>query len=431
MKRIITYLIIVCLGLTAFFSLYKQKDKNLIELAKDGNGWEIRVKGIRKAKDFVVDKDMNCYIAYSDRVQFIDAYGKSYILFENKQFDISSLEFKDDILYYSSGNSVMSYNTKTKEQKEIMGSLPNLGDYNESKIFIKDDILYITIGSATNSGIVGEDNTWIKSNPFFHDLSPKDITINANTTRNLNTGAFVPFNTKNISGQTISAHSPGNSSIMAYNIKNGSSWLYAWGIRNITGIDFNSEGRFFMAVGGMEDRGSRPVKGDSDYVFELKEKTWYGWPDYSGGDPVNSPKFKGANNSRINFVLDKHPTVNPPAPLYQHKNLSSIKSLAVDKQGVLGEKDSIYFYDSKDNIIYTIAKTGLSKELYRLKNNSSINSMKYIGNRFYILDSSNGYLAFLDNKSEMANYKAFKNVAYYILGVLGVVIIVVIWKFKN
>ena len=23
----------------------------------------------------------------------------------------------------------------------------------------------------------------------------------------------------------------------------------------------------------------------------IKEKSWYGWPDFSGGDPVNSPRF--------------------------------------------------------------------------------------------------------------------------------------------
>ncbi|MCS4474055.1 hypothetical protein JQ031_14670 [Clostridium botulinum] len=50
--------------------------------------------------------------------------------------------------------------------------MPNVGDYNKSLILINDDYLYLTVGAATNSAVVGKDNKWLSSSPFFCDVSP-------------------------------------------------------------------------------------------------------------------------------------------------------------------------------------------------------------------------------------------------------------------
>jgi hypothetical protein len=431
MKKVITYFCIVSVFCVILLLFYFQYKSDKIQLSEQKKLWNVKVKGIKGARDFSFDEKGNCFITYKDKVQYLEVSGKSYILFENGKLDICSLEYKENILYYVSGTSLYSYDIIKNEHKELLNNLPNLGDYKESEIMIKDNIIYISIGSATNSGVVGDDNLWIKGEPFFHDFTPNMLTIKAKTSDKKSTGAFVPYRTKNTSGQIISAHYPGNACVIAYNLKNHTNWLYAWGIRNIKGIDFNSEGRLYISVGGMEDRGLRPVKGDTDYIYELKEDTWYGWPDYSGGDPINSPKFKGAKGERIPFLLDKHPTINPPAPIYQHRNLGTMKGILIDRNGLWGDKDSIYFCDSKDNIIYTISKNGVLKPRFKFNERSNITAIKSFNGNFFVLDSYHGFLIYMNSKEKVSTASFTKNMYYYILGLLLIIITSMLWKFKN
>ena len=275
-----------------------------------------------------------------------------------------------------------------------------------SLIRINGDYLFVTIGAATNSGVVGLDNTWIDDYPQNHDISPKSITIKGINFGEENTGAFVPYKTRNIKGQIITEHMIGNSSIIIYNLKTGAQGKFAWGIRNMKGIDFNSEGKILVTVGGMEDRGLRPVKGDSDYIYGIKKNTWYGFPDYTGGDPISSPKFKGINNNTIPFILDQHPTTNPPAPIYQHRAVDSLVSLAVDKKGVLRDKDCIYFYEKNDNSIYSLNKINALKEKINFGSGAYISSMKFF-DKLIVLDSKSGYLISIE-KNTNNDYRAWK-----------------------
>ena len=41
----------------------------------------------------------------------------------------------------------------------------------------------------------------------------------------------------------------------------------------------------------MLDTTVRGIKNDRDYIYEINGDRWYGWPDYSGGDPITSPRF--------------------------------------------------------------------------------------------------------------------------------------------
>lgn len=208
-----------------------------------------------------------------------------------------------------------------------------------------------------------------------------------------------------------------------YNLKTGASATYAWGIRNVKGLDFDSRGRMIVTVGGMEDRGLRSVKGDTDYIYIIKNKAWYGWPDYSGGDPINSPRFKDNNNKNIPFILENHPTTNPSAPLYIHKNLGSLMSLSVDSKGEFGELDSIYFYDNKDNIIYSLNNKGILNEKIKFNYNSKINSIKNIKNQIIILDSSEGNLYSIERKVILNKELINKPFLYFLISTIIIVII--------
>ncbi len=407
---------------------YSQAD---ITIKDNKMGWSIKYKGIKNAVDFTLDKQGGFYIAYRDKIQYIDSSGKSFDILKDNAINIKSIDYKDDKLYFIAGSKVICYDINKKEQKILLENLPNYGDYKDSLIKVKGGELYITVGAATNSAIVGDDNKWLEANPFNYDISPKDITIKGKNFGNEKTGAFVPYKTKNLSGQLVPGHFPGNASIINYSLSSGASETFAWGIRNIKGMSFNSEGKIIAAVGGMEDRGLRPVKGDVDYIYEIKKGLWYGWPDYSGGDPVTSPRFKSDNNTRLSFILDNHPTTNPPAPMYIHKSLSALGSIEVDAKGTLGEKDCIYFYDTRDNMIYGLTKSGLLSEKALFKAEASISSLKIASGNMFVLDSPQGVLYSINTNKLQGLITISKPILYYLIGVVLIAIIILIWKFNS
>ncbi|WP_298838283.1 hypothetical protein, partial [Clostridium sp.] len=424
MKKTIGFIIILVLMAFALFSL-RSSFKEYGVTVKDGSiKTQVLYKGLNNSVDFTKDNEGNYYIAFKDRIQYIDKAGRAFNIFINKNLSITSLDYNKKTLYYASGTRVYSYNLISKENKEIIKNIPNYGDYNKSLIRINGDYLFVTIGSATNSGVVGLDNKWLDNYPQNHDITPKSITIKGINFAGVKTGAFVPYLTRNVKGQIITQHVIGNSSIIVYNLKTGAQGKFAWGIRNMTGIDFNSEGKVLVIVGGMEARGLRAVKGDSDYIYKIKKNEWYGFPDYSGGDPISSPKFTDLFNKPIPAILDNHPTINPPAPIYQHKSVNSLISLAIDTKGIFGDKDCIYFYEKNDNSIYSLNKNSALKEKVKFESGAYISSIKFFDN-LIILDSKNGYLISIE-KCKSSNISSGIGEFYYFLLTIVTTLIVVI-----
>jgi hypothetical protein len=383
--------------------------------------------GLRSARDFTT-KGEDIFIAFKNKIQVIEKSGKSYTFFQDEKADIKSIEFYKDKIYIINNSSFSALDMHSKKLVELIRNLPNFGDYADCRLMVKDDKIYIAIGAATNSGIVGEDNGWKDTYPFNHDISPKNISIAENI--NGKTGAFLPYNTKSLPGQKISGHIPGNASVLVYSPEKNQSSLFCWGVRNVKGMDFDSTGKIFAAVGGMEPRGDRAVKGDVDYIYELKADLWYGWPDFSGGDPITSPRFKGSKDEKVPFLLQTHPSNNPPAPFYQHKSLSTLSSLAIDKLGVLGNKDCIYFYDNSDNIIYSLDNKGIVEQKIRLEKTCRIRSLKLIGNRILMLEEYEGLLLQLGSTDSGINTNS-KTILIYVIGLITVLAVLIVWKLKN
>ncbi|MBZ9608680.1 hypothetical protein G9F73_012765 [Clostridium estertheticum] len=422
MKKTIGFIVILAAMAFALFSMKDSSKEYRVTVKDEVIKSQILFKGLSKAVDFTKDSEGNYYVAFKDKVQYIDKVGKSYNIFTNKKLSITSLDYNNKVLYYASGTKVYSYDLVTKANKEIIKNIPNYGDYNDSLVRINGEYLFVTIGAATNSGVVGPDNQWLDDYPQNHDISPKSITIKGINFDKKKTGAFVPYKNRNVKGQIITEHMIGNSSIIVYNLKTGAQGNFAWGIRNMKAIDFNSEGKILVAVGGMEDRGLRPVKGDSDYIYKIKKKSWYGFPDYTGGDPISSPKFKGLLNGDIPFILDQHPTTNPPAPIYQHKEVNSLAGLAIDKKGIIGSIDCIYFYEKNDNSIYSLNKSSALKEKVRFGDETYISSMKFFDD-LIVLDSKSGYLIKIKKNIKNDIGIEGRRLSYYLLTIVLTLII--------
>ncbi len=173
MKKIIKSLMIICLiGIFSFIITKHYYENNKVKLYNDKLNCVLKYKGLKEAKDFVLDKEGNFYIAFKDKIQFIDVKGKSYDILKKENLNITSLAYRDKHLYFTSNNELYSYDIEKKKEKVLINNLPNVGDYNKSLILINDDYLYLTIGAATNSAVVGKDNKWFSSSPFFCDVSP-------------------------------------------------------------------------------------------------------------------------------------------------------------------------------------------------------------------------------------------------------------------
>lgn len=422
MKKIIKTLCVICLILfLSYFIVNKLYATYDVRCTDKNINYTIKYKGLNKAVDFDRGEDGTFYIAYDNKVQAIYNDGKSNDIIKGNTDGIMSILYYKNKLYMAKGHGIYCYDFKSKELKEILSNIPNFGDYKKVIIKAYNDYIYASIGSVTNSGVVGDDNKWTSANPYGFDITPSSITLKGINFGKDKTGAFVPYKTSNIRGQIIPNHFPGNSSLIIINTKNKAAETYAWGIRNICGMDFTSGGKIIAAVGGMEDRGLRPIKGDVDYIYSIEKGKWYGWPDYSGGDPVDSPKFK----NRTKRILDKVPNINPPAPLYEANNNQNLGTVTVDSSGSIGLKDLIYTYDKKNNNIMVINENKLNKYII-FSNKSCVENFKIYRDGMYVLDSKEGCLLNFYKHHENALLIVDKKILYCIVTAIGVSALVIL-----
>ncbi|TCP29416.1 glucose/sorbosone dehydrogenase [Scopulibacillus darangshiensis] len=212
------------------------------------------------------------------------------------------------------------------QKEDILSGLPSWGDHHNNRVvFGPDGKMYFGQGTATNSGVVGEDNHWVKSYPFFHDYPGSDIELRGKNYKTKNllsaasedyavTGAYSPYGISSYPGETIKGSIKASGSILRANRDGSQLELIAWGLRNPFRIKFDKHNRLFAANHGIDERGSRPVANSPDEFRIIRSGMWYGWPDYTGGYPITAPMFKPENKPQPEFLLRRHP-MEPPKPL--------------------------------------------------------------------------------------------------------------------
>lgn len=210
----------------------------------------------------------------------------------------------------------------------VIENLPSFGDHHTDGPIVHDGHIYFGQGTATNSGVVGEDDYrfgWLKRHPEFHDIPCRDIKlagVNYNSDNILKegskeiavTGAFLPFGTKSEPGQVINGKIPCSGSVMRVPLEGGKPELVAWGFRNPYGLGFDDKGQLFVTDNGYDDRGSRPVWGAGDNLWKVEEGKWYGWPDYSAGHPLYEGNLSVPGKGKPLRILAEDPGI-PPLPV--------------------------------------------------------------------------------------------------------------------
>ena len=217
--------------------------------------------------------------------------------------------------------------TADGNKSTLVSGLPSVGDHHtDGPVVGPDGGIYFGQGTATNSGVVGEDNMefgWLKRKPGFHDIPCEEITLAGGnfTTKNLltgegeaTTGAFSAYGTSTSPGQVIKGQIPCSGSVMRVPAGGGAPQVVAWGFRNPFGLAFAPSGQLYVADNGYDDRGSRAVWGTGDPLYRVERGAWYGWPDFSAGQPLTKADFKPPGKAQPQFLLAEH-RKTPPRPV--------------------------------------------------------------------------------------------------------------------
>jgi glucose/arabinose dehydrogenase len=103
--------------------------------------------------------------------------------------------------------------------------------------------------------------------------------------------------------------------------------LVAWGFRNPFGLAFAPDGTLYVADNSYDDRGSRPVFGSGDLLWAVRPGTWYGWPDYHGGQPLaDADDYGVAGQAPAGEAARRRPEPCPQAgrPLGVHSSSNGL-----------------------------------------------------------------------------------------------------------
>lgn len=274
------------------------------------------------------------------------------IVAENFNVPISGINIMDGNIYIShKGNITVIHSDGTR--KNIISGLPCNGDYGISNVaYGPDGKIYFGLGTATNSGVVGLDNHWVFEHPLLHDVPATDIKVkglNFETSNMLNssreyvyTGGFSSYGVSNNQEETKKGVLKASGSILRANRDGTQLELVAWGFRNPIRIKFDKEYRLFVANRSYDVRGSRPIANAPDEFHNVMFGVWYGWPDYSVGEPITSPRFQPDGGQQPEFLLTTHPNT-PPKPYAEFPPHSSILGFDINYNNDFGSYGDIYF----------------------------------------------------------------------------------------
>lgn len=347
---------------------YSQNNENELERLFDPNdiylppGYKIEVyaQGLDVPSCMIFGEDGEIFIAetgfFSRAPKIIRLRdGVFDILAENFITPITGLAYREGNIFVSHKGTITAIRPDgTKEN--IIAGLPSNGDFSNSNVaFDLNGRIYFGQGTVTNSGVVGQDNQWIYQYPFAHDYPGTFIMVNGQNFESDNilvgsretasTGAFSPFGVRNMPYEVKKGLIKASGSILSSYPDGSRLELVAWGLRNPARIKFDEEGRLYAANHGFDIRGSRPIANAPDDFHQIIPNIWYGWPDFAGGEPVTSSRFKPEGEAQPEFLLTNHPNI-PPRPLAVFPPNSNIMGFDFNYDTAFGNYGDIYIAES-------------------------------------------------------------------------------------
>lgn len=280
------------------------------------------------------------------KVTRIESNGEKTVLAQGSVFGtelpITSVAFHDGQVYVVHAGTV-SIIDEGGQLRNIITDLPGQGDHQANQLVFQDNVMYLSIGTVTNSGVVGEDNAvfgWLKKPELrdLHDVPCEDITRTDQTFKSDNpleegeqtveTSPYSPFGTVQPAGSTVPGDPKCNGAVLRANLDGSNLEVVAWGLRNPYGLEIGPDGALYITMHGFDARGSRHVEDAWDCFYKVEEGAWYGWPDFACEVPVTDPQFKAKDQPQSQFLIANHPTGQPPLPIAKFDPHAAINGFA-------------------------------------------------------------------------------------------------------
>jgi glucose/arabinose dehydrogenase len=246
------------------------------------------------------------------------------------------------------------------EVERLVDGLPSFGDHHTNGPAIgPDGYIYFGQGSVTNSGVVGPDNAdfgWLRRYPDMHDIPARDVRLTGvnYTTPNVlgldkaTTGAYSPYGVWTRPGQIVPGEVPCTGAIMRMPLAGGDLEVVAWGLRNPYGLAFTREGKLLVTENQYDVRGSRPVFGAGDLLWQIQPGLWYGWPDYYAGQRLtDQDRFQAPFHAAPKKLLAVDPNP-PPTPAAKFPVHSSACGLDLSRSEAFGFVDDAFVAEFGD-----------------------------------------------------------------------------------
>jgi glucose/arabinose dehydrogenase len=252
------------------------------------------------------------------------------------------------------------------ETTTIVENLPSLGDHHTNGPAVSGDgWIYFGQGTATNSGVVGEDDYkfgWLARHPDFHDIPCRDVTLAGVNLKSKNplspgsgevtTGAFQPFGTATQPQQKVAGRVPCSGAVMRVRRDGGDLQLVAWGLRNPFGLAFSPHGDLYVTDNAFDERGSRPVWGTGDLLWKMETGAWYGWPDFWAQYGIDADRFSPPGHDKPERLLATPPgTPRVPAAIFDvHSSTNGFDFSRSERFGHVGQIFAAQFGDMAPSV---------------------------------------------------------------------------------
>lgn len=332
------------------------------------------------AGNFIVDEPM----AHKTQLAKVSPDGSETIVLDHTQEPITGLSFHNGVIYVIFRGRISV--VRRGKLSDVVSGLPTSGDYANSPVIFENDKMYFSVGTATNSGVVGTDNSWLAAQPSVHDLLCRAVPVTATEFNSDNTltskkgdfastGAFQPFNTPNFASTTVPSEKC-NGAIFSAGPDGSNLKLVSDGLHNPKGLSFDAKGDLYAFDSAMENRGARPVPDGLDAVYKIRTGDWYGWPDYDAGIPVGAPLISALPNPV------PQPVTTFPAGILNQFTLNQFISnsgLALNGKKIsefgLTANSLNEFFVPQEGFRVAQFKFGPDKNLYVLVNNGKISQV--------------------------------------------------------
>jgi glucose/arabinose dehydrogenase len=305
----------------------------------------------------------------SPKVTRMDSDGEKTVLAEGEVFGdelpVTSVAFNEGKVYVAHGGTI-SVVEEGGRLTDVVTGLPGQGDHQANQMGFKDGFLYLSVGTVTNSSVVGPDNAifgWLKKPELrqLHDVPCTDVTLSGASFESENplseepnvinplgeepktvkTSPFSAFGTVQPAGQVVEGNPKCNGSVLRVRPDGSQLEVFASGLRNPYGLEVGPDGQIWATMHGFDARGSRPVENAWDCVYRIEQGAWYGWPDYACDVPVTEERFQRPDQNP-GFVLDNHPTDSPPTPVVKFSPHAATNGFAFSPSSEWGDPETAY-----------------------------------------------------------------------------------------